>query len=302
MKSVRFAQSLAAAALIVAATVSLAQNWPKGPVKLIVPFAAGSTPDLVARIVADRLQTQIGKPVVVENKGSIAGPLAVNPLLFKKMPYDPVRDLALITIAATQPAVLVVSPKVPASDIKALVEYMQKNRGDLSFSSVGSGSITHLAMQSLSAANNAEMIHVPYPGSGAALTAVMTGDVSMALLPAATALPQIKAGKIKAIAVASKNRLASLPDVPTLNEAGFRDVQADAWIGFIAPAKTPAAILTRLHDDIVKILAEPAVREKLQVQSMEVVANSPAEFRAVLDADVARWKPVIQKYDIQLQQ
>ncbi len=194
MKSIGFVQSVSTAALIVAATASHAQDWPKGPVRVVVPFAAGSTPRSASPVswrTASRRSS--ASPCVVENKGgaagnigtdvvakakpdgqtigvSIAGPLAVNPLLFRKMPYDPVRDLALITIAATQPAVLVVANKVPASDIKGVIEYMQKNRGDLSFSSVGSGSITHLAMQALSAANNAEMIHVPYPGSGAALT------------------------------------------------------------------------------------------------------------------------------------
>jgi len=316
--------TLAVSATMVAAPHTvMGQDWPAGAVKIIVPYAPGSTPDLVARIVADRLQTRLGKPMVVENKPgaagnigtnaiakavpdgqtigvSIAGPLGVNSLLFKQLPYDPARDLAFITIAATQPAVLVVSSKMPATDAKQVIELLKKEPGKHNFSSMGAGTISHLGMAALSSRTQSDLTHVPYAGSGPASQAILSGDVDMALLPAATVMPQIKAGKMRGIAVASAKRSASIPDLPTLGEMGFPDVQADAWIGFIAPARTSLAIQERLHDEIVKVLAEPDVREKLRLQYMDVVANSPDEFRKMVSDDVSRWKPVIQKYNVKL--
>lgn len=311
-------------AWLCAATVpAFAEEWPKAPVKVIVPYGPGSTPDIVARIVSDRLATRLGKPFVVENKTgasgnigtdavakaapdgqtigiSIAGPLAVNTLLFKKMPYDPAKDLEPVTIAATQPSVLVVGSKLHVSSTDELVALLKKNPGKYNFSSMGAGSISHLAMEALAARAGTEIVHVPYAGSGPAVTAVLSGEVDMAVLPAAAVMPHIKAGKLKGLAVATAKRSPALPDLPTLGEAGVKDVQADAWMGFIVPARTPAPIVKRLHDEITKVLAEPEVKEKLRAQYMDVVANSPAEFRSVLAADLARWKPIVQKHNISL--
>lgn len=315
--------ALASAALMTAAPLVSAQAWPKGPVRVVVPFDAGSTPDQVARVVSDRLAARLGQPMVVENKRgaagnigtdavakatadgqtigvSIAGPLAVNPLLFKKMPYDPARDFALLTVAVSQPSVLVVALKHSVSSSKELLNLMRGRRASFSFASIGAGSVSHLAMETLAAGAGTDVIHVPYLGSGAAVTALLAGEVDMALLPAAAVMPHVKAGKIRALAVASAKRSPSLPELPTLVESGLPDVRADAWIGFIAPAKTPAAIVQKLHEQITQVLAEPAVKDKLHSQYMDVVGNSPTEFRALLTADVARWKPVIQKHNIQL--
>lgn len=324
MQRAHLARLFVCAVLPFATAISQAQAWPKGPVHVVVPFAAGSTPDVVARLLSERLATRLGKPMVIDNKPgaagnmgtdtiaksapdgqtigvSIAGPLAVNALLFKKLPYDPARDLEPITIAATQPAVLVVSNKLggvnSASDLFAL---MKKNPGKYSFASMGAGTVSHLAMQALSSRNEADLVHVPYGGSGAAATAIISGEVDMAVLPAAAVMPNIKAGKLRGLAVASARRSTLLPELPTLAEAGVQDVQADAWIGFIVPAKTPPEIAKRLHDELVQVLAEPGIKEKLRLQYMEPVANSSAEFRGVLAADVARWKPVIQKHNITL--
>ncbi|HSV53401.1 MAG TPA: tripartite tricarboxylate transporter substrate binding protein [Burkholderiaceae bacterium] len=314
---------LASAALTTAAPIASAQAWPKGPVRVVVPFDAGSTPDQVARVVSDRLAARLGQPLVVENKSgaagnigtdavakatpdgqtigvSIAGPLAVNPLLFKRMPYDPARDLEMLTVAVSQPSVLVVAFKHSVSSPKELLNLMKGSRPSLSFASIGAGSVSHLAMETLAAGTGADVVHVPYRGSGAAVTAVLSGEVDMALLPAAAVMPHVKAGKMRALAVASAKRSASLPDLPTLAESGLPDVQADAWIGFIAPAKTPAAIVNKLHEQITQVLAEPAVKDKLRSQYMDVVGNTPTEFRALLAADMTRWKPVIQKHNIQL--
>ena len=319
----KFVPLVLCAALLGIGTHSFAQEWPKSPVRVIVPFAPASTPDFVARAVGERLGVRFGKPMVVENKPgaagnigtdviakaapdgqtigvSIAGPLAVNALLFRKMPYDATRDLEFVTIAATQPAVLVVANKLTVSDTQGLIGLLQKNPGKYSFASVGAGSISHLAMEAMSARTGADLVHAAFAGSGAAALAVITGEVDMALLPASAVMPHIKAGKMKGLAVAAAKRSALLPELPTLAEAGVDDLRADAWIGFIVPAKTPAAIVKRLHDEIAAILAEPALREKLKLQYMDVVANSPAEFRDVVAADIARWKPVIVKHNIKL--
>lgn len=323
MQRRNFVQWVTCTALACAATFATAQQWPSGPVRLIVPFAPGSTPDLVARVVAERIGARLAATMIVENKAGaagnlgtdavvkaapdgqtigigIAGPLGVNSMLFKKLPFDPGRDLQLVTIAVTQPAVLVVSNKLGASSTGELLALMKKNTSKYSFSSLGAGSVAHLAMETLSSRVGADLVHVPYAGSGAAVTAVISGEVDMAVLPAGAVMPHVKAGKIKALAVASAKRSTLLPELPTLAEGGVPDIQADAWIGFVVPAKTPPQIVTRLHAELVQILAEPAVKEKLNLQYMDPVGNTMAEFRSVLAADVARWKPVIQKHNITL--
>lgn len=300
-----------------------AQEYPKGPVHLVVPFAAGSTPDLVARLVGEKLGTRLGQPVIVDNKAGasgnigttavakaapdgqtlgigIAGTLAVNALLYKKMPYDPARDIELITVAASQPAVLVTSSKFAADSATDLLAQLKKNPGKYSFASIGAGSASHLAMQALAARTSANLVHVPYPGSGAAVTAIISGEVDMAVLPAAAVMPFVKSGRIKALAITSSKRSALLPQLPTLAEIGAPEIQADAWIGIVAPAKTPPKVVERLRSELVQILAEPAVQEKLRAQYMEPVANTPAQFRSMVNDEVARWKPVIEKNSITL--
>jgi tripartite-type tricarboxylate transporter receptor subunit TctC len=205
-----------------------------------------------------------------------------------------------VTIAATQPSVLVVANKHAVGNANDFFALLKKNQGKYSFSSMGAGTISHLGMEALASRSGADLVHVPYGGSGPAVTAVISGEVDMAMLPAAAVMPHIKAGKIKGLAIAGAKRSPSLPDLPTLAEVGVQDVQADAWIGFIVPAKTPPAIVSRLHDEIAQILGEPAIKDKLRLQYMDPVANSQAEFRSVLSADVARWKPVIEKHKITL--
>ena len=298
------------------------QEWPKAPVKVVVPFDAGSTPDLAARVIGDRLATRLHQPFVVENRSgaagnigtdliakaegdgrtigvSIDGPLGVNALLFRKMPYDAAKDIGLVSIAVSQPSVLVVGSKLPTADAKQLSALM-KNKSKLNYASIGAGSISHLAMAALVAQAGGDAVHVPYRGSGGAVTALLSGEVDMALLPAAAVMPHVKAGKLRALAVASPNRSPSLPDLPTLAESGLPDIKGDAWIGFIVPAKTPATVVNALRDQVAQVLAEPAVKDKLRTQYMDPVGNSPEEFRKLLSADVARWKPVVDKNKITL--
>ncbi len=315
--------ALAAACGLAAAQPVAGADWPKGPVHIVVPYGPGSTPDIIARIVADKLTKRTGQPMIVDNKAgasgnlgtdavakappdgsiigvSIAGPLGVNALLFKKMPYDAAKDLELVSIAATQPSVLVVPATLGVSTTDELVALMKKNPGKYNYASMGAGSISHLAMESLALKSGTSVVHVPYAGSGPAVTALLSGNADIACLPAAAVMPQIKAGKIKALAVATAKRSASLPDLPALAESGLKDIQADAWMGFVVPAKTPEGIVKKLHDELVAILADPEVRDKLRLQYMDVVADTPAEARAWLAADIERWRPVIQKNNITL--
>jgi tripartite-type tricarboxylate transporter receptor subunit TctC len=310
------------AALVLAAP-AFAQEWPSGPIHIIVPFGPGSTPDLVARVVADKLSPRIGRPVIVENKPgaagnigtdavakaapdgqtiglTIAGPLGVNSLLFHHLAYDPQKDLAPITIAATQPSVLVVSPQLGVNSTAGLLELLRKNPGKYNFASMGGGTISHLAMEALAARSATQIVHVPYSGSGPAVLALLSGDAQLACLPAAAVIPQVKAGKLKALAVATERRSPILPDLPTLAEAGLQNVYADAWMGFVVPARTPEPIVQRLERLLTAVLKEPDVREKLRAQTMEVVAGTPEEFRATLASDFERWKPIIEKNHITL--
>lgn len=315
--------TLVAGAGIAAAQSAPAAEWPKGPVHVVVPYGPGSTPDIIARIVGERLAKRTGQPVIVDNKPgaagnlgtdaiakaapdgqtigvSIAGPLGVNALLFKKMPYDPAKDLELVSIAATQASVLVVPSTLGVASTDELVALMKKNPGKYNYASMGAGTISHLAMESLAAKSGTSVVHIPYAGSGPAINALLAGNADIAVLPAATVMPQVKAGKVKALAVATGKRSPSLPELPTLAEAGLKDIQADAWMGFVVPAKTPDAVVRRLHGELVQILADPEVRDKLRLQYMDVVADTPAEARAVLAADIERWRPIIQKNNITL--
>jgi len=319
----RAAAALAVAAAALGASAQTAADWPKGPIHIVVPYGPGSTPDIIARIVGDKLAKRTGQPMIVDNKPgaagnlgtdaiakavpdgqtigvSIAGPLGVNALLFKKMPYDPAKDLELVSIAATQPSVLVVPSSLGVNSTDELIALMKKNPGKYNYASMGAGTISHLAMEALATRSGTSVVHVPYAGSGPAVTALLAGNADIAVLPAAAVMPQVKAGKVKALAVATGKRSASLPDLPTLAESGLKDIQADAWMGFVVPARTPEAIVKKLHGELVQILAEPEVREKLKLQYMDVVADTPAEARAWLAADIERWRPIIQKNNITL--
>jgi tripartite-type tricarboxylate transporter receptor subunit TctC len=298
-----------------------AQEWPQRQVTIYVPFTAGSTPDSIARILGDRLQAKLGKPFVVENRPgasgntgtaavakaapdghalgvSIVGPLVINHLLFAKMPYDTARDLAPITILASQPSVLVTNRNVEASNVKELLDMMGRDPDNFTYGSIGRGSLSHLAMEALAAKADAKVVHLPFPGSPAAVTALLRGDVQMAVLPAASVVPQGRDGKLKMLAVTSPERSALLPDLPTLRESGIAGVEADAWVGLIAPAATPSALLAKIHREVVAVLAEPEVVAKLEPLFMVPVGNTADEFRAVLQEEHDRWAPIIEERGI----
>jgi tripartite-type tricarboxylate transporter receptor subunit TctC len=309
--------------LVVVLTSALpvvAQQWPSKTVRIIVPFGPGSTPDVVARLVAERLQHKFGQPFTIENRSgasgnigtdvvakaepdgytigvSIGGPLAINPLLFSAMPYDPEKDLSLITMLVTQPSALAVNTSIDVDSVPALVDLLEKNPGRYAYGSIGNGSLSHLAMEAIALKSSTQMVHVPYGSSPQAVTALIRGDVQMVCLPAISVTPQVATGKLKILAISTPERSALLPGVPTLKEAGI-DVEADAWMGMIAPAKTPETIITTLQRAIAEILTSSEIREKLAPQIMEPIPTTPAEFRARIASDIARWAPVIKAANI----
>jgi len=307
--------------LFLAALPTTAQDWPTKPVKIVVPFGAGSTPDVVARLIADHLQKKFGQPFVIDNKPgasgnigtdavakaapdgttigvSIGGPLAINTLLFSKLPYDPKTDIAPITQLVTQPSALAVNSQVMVNSAAELVALLKREPGKYNFGSIGNGSLSHLAMEAIALASGTQMVHIPYPSSPAAMTAIIRGDVQMGCLPAIAVTPHT-GPSIKILAVSTAKRSAYLPDVPTLKEAGI-DVDADAWMGMIAPAHTPEGIVAKIQREVVEAIRTAAIRDKLAAQLMEPVGNSPAEFRARIDGEIARWAPVIRAANIKV--
>jgi tripartite-type tricarboxylate transporter receptor subunit TctC len=309
--------------LLATAVAAPAQDWPGKIVRIVVPFGAGSTPDIVARLVADGLQQKYpASSFVVENKPgasgnlgtdavakaapdgltigvSIGGPLAINTLLFAKLPYDPHKDIVPVTQLVTQPSVLAVNPSLGVNSVAELVSLLKKNPGKYNFASIGNGSLSHLAMEAIAIKAGTQIVHLPYTSSPHAVTAVIRNDAQMACLPAIAVTPQAKAGAIKILAVSTARRSPYLPDIPTLQESGI-DVEADAWNGLIAPGGTPKSTAEKISKDVSGIIGQPDVRERLAIQLMEPVGSSPDELRARMDAEIARWAPVIKAANVKI--
>jgi tripartite-type tricarboxylate transporter receptor subunit TctC len=283
----------------------------------------GSTPDIVARLVADGLQQKYptvgfiveNKPGASGNLGtdvvakatpdgstlgvSIGGPLAINTLLFSKLPYDPRTDIAPITQLITQPSILTVNPSLGVNSVAELVTLLKKNPGKYNFASIGNGSLSHLALEAIAIKAGAKLVHVPYTSSPQAITAVIRNDAQMTCLPAISVTPQAASGTVKILAVSTAKRSPYLPDAPTLKEAGI-DVEADAWNGLIAPGGTPKPIVEKISKVVAEIIRQSAVREKLAAQLMEPVGSSPEELRARMDGEIVRWAPVIKAANVKL--
>jgi tripartite-type tricarboxylate transporter receptor subunit TctC len=310
------------ASLFVAAPAA-AQTWPPTTVKIVVPFGAGSTPDLVARILADNLQTKnAGSAFVVENKPgasgntgtdvvakappdgsvigiSLGGPLAINTILFSQLPYDPAKDIAPITLLTALPSVLVVPTSLNIATVADFVALLKKDAGKVSYGSIGAGSLSQLCMEAIGLkAGGGKMVHVPYPGSPAAVTALLRGDVQAACLPAISVTPQLASG-LKILAVTTPQRSAFLPDYPTLKESGI-DVESDAWNGLIGPAGTPAPVIATINAQVREVLALPAVVEKLKTQLIAPFPSTPEAMRAKIDNEKKLWADVIKAADIKI--
>src|SRR5437764_4080955 len=304
---------VALALFILCAVPANAEDWPTKTVRIVVPFGAGATPDTIARLIADKLQQKLGQNFIVENKAgasgmtgtdtvakaepdgytigiSIGGPLAINTLLFSKMPYDPFKDIALITVLTTQPSALAVPASLGVNSVAELIALIKKDPGEYNFGSIGNGSLSHLAMEAIAIKSDTKLVHIPYGSSPQAMTAVMRGDVQMVVMPATSVVPHVQAGTVKMLAITTPKRSPLLPDVPTLKESGI-DVEADAWNGLIAPAGVPSAVLAKIQREVAKAINTPELKAKFATQLMEPVGNSPAALKAQIDGDLARWTP-----------
>ena len=302
----RFALQLTAALLAASTTsltasLSFAQAYPSKPIRLLVPFPPGGTTDIVARIVGDRLSKELGQPVIIENRGGGGGTvgadalakaapdgytlgvatvstMATNPATNPKIPYNPLTDFLPITNLANVPNVMTINPGVPAKNMKEFIEYAKKNPGKLSYATSGTGGISHLDGELFKELTGTFILHVPYRGSGPALNDVLAGQVQAQFDNLPSSLQHIKAGKLRALAVAAPKRLDVLPDVPTFTEVGLAPLDNLAWYGLVAPAKTPAEVITRVHAAAVKALADPDVRKRLADAGSVADGNTPQQF------------------------
>jgi tripartite-type tricarboxylate transporter receptor subunit TctC len=311
--------------LAAAGVSSHAADYPERPIHIFVGFTAGGAPDMLARVIGNQLAQDWGQPIVVENRigaqGNIAmaavaradadgytlalvpvGNAAINPSLFSSLPYDPIKDFAPITEIAMVENVLVVSSRSPLHTLKELIALGRSNTVNLSYATPGAGSIAHLAAELLSRAEGFRMNHVPYRGVASALTDVMRGDVTMIFAQLSTAKPLIDSAALRPLAVASRERSAVLPDVPTVAEAGdMPEFEATSWYALMAPARTPEAVVHKLYAGVANVLNLADVKAALAVQGAAAVGSSPAELARLIAADTARWAKVIKDANIVLQ-
>jgi tripartite-type tricarboxylate transporter receptor subunit TctC len=301
-----------------------AQSYPDRPIRLIAPFPAGGLADMLARAVGDELSKSLGQPVIVENRTgaggnvgavavakaapdgytlmmSSAGILTANQFLYASMPFDPEKDFAPISNVADMPMMVVVNPNVPAKTLQELVALAQAHPGKLNFGSPGIGTTGHLGLALFMHAAKIKLTHVPYRGAAPAMTDLLAGQIDGVVDNPPTVLPQIQGGRLRALAVAAKQRMALLPDLPTAAEAGVPGYEASSWFGVVAPAGTPPAIVARLHKEIAAALQKPAMRERFAKTGARLIGNSPAEFAQQIKADRKMWGDVIRDANIKAQ-
>ena len=310
-------KAIIAVVMCLVPVLAIGQGYPSKPVKVVIPYPAGSTPDIVGRTTADRLQKALGQPFVVENRTgaggnigtevvakaspdghtllvAINGPVAVNKHLYKSLPFDPDKDLLPISLLASAPQLLVTTPAVPTESFKAFLDYAKRNPGKLSYGSVGAGSASHLTMELLKSAAGVFIVHIPYRGFPPAVTDMLAGniDTMFAIIPAV--LPHIRVGKMKPLAVTAMKRNALAPDVPSVAELGYPQLESLAWIGLLAPAGTPREIIDRLSAETIKGMQTAETREALARQGFDVVANTPPEFARWIRSESDKWAKVIK--------
>lgn len=304
------------AAVLAAPLSARAAAYPTRTVRIMSGFSPGGANDVLARLVAEPLSARLGQAVVVENRvgagGTIAAELVANAApdghtllmlaiahcahgaLYPKLAYDVVRDFAPVTLVATQPLVLVVGTQVPAANLKEFVAFAKQQRGKLFYASGGNGTSQHMGMEIFKEAAHVELTHVPYKGLPSAVQDMLNGQIATMMLPISSALPQVQAGKLRALGIASRARSKLLPQLPTLAEAGVAGIEADAWHGVVAPRATPPSVIETLRRNIVEILAAPALRAKLAAQGAEAVGNTPAQFGTLINSEVEKYGRIIR--------
>ncbi|HEX5130183.1 MAG TPA: tripartite tricarboxylate transporter substrate binding protein [Usitatibacter sp.] len=294
-----------------------AQPYPAKPIRFVVPYPAGGPLDTVARLLGAKVGESLGQPVVVDNKPGAGGNIgadivakspadgytilmgavathAINPTLYKSIPYDPIKDFAPVTQVASTPNVLVVNPAVPAKDVKEFIAYAKANPGKLSFGSGSIGSAGHLAGELFKATAGVDMVHVPYKGAAPAMQDLIGGQVQLMFDNLASSLAQVKAGKIRALAVTTAKRTPLAPELPTIAESGVPGFDISTWFGIFAPAGTPKPALERLHAEFAKALADPGIREKMNRMGAEPVGNTPEEFAAFIRTEADKYAKLIR--------
>ncbi len=295
-------------------------DYPSKPIRMLVPFGAGSTPDVFARTVSDHAARTLGQPIVMENRAgaggnlatnliakaapdgytigvSITGPLVNNTLIYDNLPYDPFKDLQPITFGVHQANVIAVSPSLGVSNLRELMDLLRRNPGKYNYASVGVGTLSQLSIEAIKALTNSFVVQVPYASSPAAVMSVLQGDTHILSLAPLAVMPQVQAGKLTAVAVSTARRLPQLPQLPTLREAGI-PLDGSAWIGIVGPAGMPAPVVAKLNQAFVAAMRDPAVLEKLRAQYMEPEPGTPEQFAAYMRAERAKWGPVIKRAGI----
>ncbi|MBR2819367.1 MAG: tripartite tricarboxylate transporter substrate binding protein [Reyranella sp.] len=308
---------------VLAASSAMAQTYPSKPIRWLVPYPAGGGSDFLARTIGQQLSTQVGQPVIVDNKpgantavaaaetaraapdgytmlSADNGTMVFNPVLYKSLSYSPTKDLAPVTLMGRFPMILVVNPESGITDAKAFIEKAKASAEGLNYASAGAGSPHHLAMELLKVETGLRLVHVPYRGAAPALTDVASGQVPAMMVDLAAGAGFIKGGKVKPLAVANAVRLPQLPDVPTFAELGYKNVEAAALVGLVVPAATPADTVTALNKQIVSAIREPGVNKKLQDFGVEPVGSTPAEFADLLKSETTRWQKLIRDLGITL--
>ncbi|BFO57182.1 tripartite tricarboxylate transporter substrate binding protein [Acidovorax sacchari] len=308
----------AAAACALLPGLSAAQAFPSKPITIIVPFAAGGTTDILARIIAQGMGAELGQSVVVDNRagagGNIGGQVAarapadgytlfmgtvgthaINASLYKKMPFDPIKDFAPLTRVANVPNLLVANPAQPFKTVPELIAYAKANPGKINFGSSGSGSSIHLSGELFKSMAKVDMQHVPYKGSAPAVTDLLGNQIAIMFDNMPSAIQHVRSGKLRAIAVTTAKRSPELPDVPTIAEAGVPGYEATSWFGMFAPAATPAPVVAQLNATIVKVLAQPDIKKKLAEQGAEAAGETPAQFADFIQKESVKWGKVVKE-------
>ena len=314
---------LAAAWLLSGVVAASAENYPTRPVRVVVGFPAGGPTDAIARIVAQKLSDNLGQQFFVENIGGAGGNTAagqvarmtpdgytimaistgfvVNPSLYAKVPYDPVKDFAPVTLVAASPNIVVVNPQVPAKTLPELVQLVRDNPGKYSFAGPGIGSTPHLGGELFRLAYKLDLVHVPFTGAGPVIQATVGGHTPIAFTALPPALSAVQSGQLRALGVASTERAAGMPDVPTFAEQGVKDQDADTLTGIVAPAGTPKEIVDLLYREIAKIVAQPDVKERLTVLGFKPVANTPDQFGARIRLEMDKWGKVVRDAKLRIE-
>jgi tripartite-type tricarboxylate transporter receptor subunit TctC len=299
---------------------SAQDTYPSRPVRFILPFPPGGGTDILGRVIAERLSANLGQPVVTENRGGAGGnvgaeaaahsapdgytivlvapSLAISKTLYSRLNYDPVKDFAPISLVATVPNVMITNPAVEAKNLQEFIALARSRPGAMNYGSGGAGTSNHLAGELFNIVTGAKLVHVPYKGVNLAMQGVLAGEIELVFIGIPAALPHIKAGKLRALALVAPQRSPALPEVPTVAEAGLRDFEVTTWYGIMTPAGTPRPIVSRLNAELVKIMHAPDVKERLAAMATDPLTSTPEEFAAYLKQEIAKWGDVVRKANL----